>query len=99
MHDINGDVINLFRIIREQPEELAALIQWTPYTRKEYVDSHDTAINDIEKARKFLVRCWQSIRVKIRSISGWKCKGTADEYHHLRQWNNLPADILKVPID
>ncbi|MFJ8064881.1 DNA adenine methylase [Psychrobacillus sp. NPDC096426] len=96
INDIDGDVVNLFRVIRERPEELAHTIHWTPYSRKEYKDSHEIANEEIEKARRFLVRCWQSIRVKTGSISGWKCRGTSDEYHHLRQWNNLPADILVV---
>lgn len=96
INDIDGDVVNLFRVIRERPNDLAQAICWTPYSRKEYIDSHIDAEDDIEKARRFLIRCWQSIRVKTGSISGWKCSGTIDEYHHLRQWNNLPEDILLV---
>jgi len=96
INDIDGDIVNLFRVIRERPKELAQAIQWTPYAREEYIAAHDIEIDEIEKARKFLIRCWQSIRVKTGSISGWKCRGTSDEYHHVRQWNNLPADIFKV---
>lgn len=96
INDIDSDVVNLFRVIRERPDELSRNIEFTPYAREEYIESHVDEIEEIEKARRFLIRCWQSIRVKTGSISGWKCRGTSDEYHHLRQWNNLPSDILKV---
>ncbi|WP_317259347.1 DNA adenine methylase [Paenibacillus baimaensis] len=34
VNDLDGDVVNLFRIIRERPEELAGVVHWTPYARR-----------------------------------------------------------------
>jgi len=70
INDISGDVVNLFRIIRERPEELVQAIQRTPYAREEFKAAHKLATDEVERARRFLVRCWQSIRVKTGSISG-----------------------------
>lgn len=50
----------------------------------------------MERARRFLVRCWQSIRVKTGSISGWKCRGTPDDSYRVKQWNELPEKISAV---
>lgn len=36
VNDLDGDVVNLFRQIREAPERLADAIYWTPYARAEY---------------------------------------------------------------
>lgn len=36
VNDLDGDVVNLFRQIREDPERLADAIYWTPYARVEY---------------------------------------------------------------
>lgn len=36
VNDLDGDVVNLFRQIRENPERLADAIYWTPYARVEY---------------------------------------------------------------
>lgn len=96
INDIDGDIVNLFSVIRDHPERLAELVQWTPYAREEYIRSHEQIDDPIERARRFLIRCWQSIRVKTGSMSGWKCRGTADETYHVRQWNRIPADIFKV---
>lgn len=36
VNDLDGDVVNLFRWIRTDPERLAQAIYWTPYAREEY---------------------------------------------------------------
>lgn len=96
VNDISGDVINLFHVIREQPDALARAVRWTPYARDEYKAAHTLAPDEVENARRFLVRCWQSIRVKTGSISGWRCRSTADDAYRVKQWNNLPENIAMV---
>lgn len=96
INDLDGEVINLFKVIRDHPNELTRILIFTPYSRQEYLDSHIPVENDIEKARRFLVRCWQSIRVKTGSISGWKCRGTHDDSYRIKQWNELPDKISAV---
>lgn len=96
INDIDGDVVNLFRVIRDRPEDLARAVHWTPYSREEYRDAHRSDPSDLERARIFLVRCWQSIRVKTGSISGWKCRATPDDSYRIRQWNELPEKIATV---
>lgn len=34
--------------------------------------------------------------MKTGSISGWKCRGTADDSYRVKQWNNLPDKITTV---
>ena len=36
INDIDARVVNLFKQIRERPEELARLIEFTPWARDEY---------------------------------------------------------------
>lgn len=36
VNDLDGDVVNLFNWIRNDPERLAHAIYWTPYARQEY---------------------------------------------------------------
>ncbi len=40
VNDLDGNVVNLFRVIRECPEELTRFIYWTPYSREEYYESY-----------------------------------------------------------
>jgi DNA adenine methylase len=71
INDIDGNVVNLFKLIREQPEELARLIEFTPWARDEYYASYEPTDDPLEKARRFLVRCWQGYGTDISKKVGW----------------------------
>ncbi|QGQ95845.1 DNA adenine methylase [Paenibacillus psychroresistens] len=90
INDIDGEIVNLFTVIRNYPEEIARLIQLTPYARDEYNAAHDISDDELERARRFLVRCWQAIRPKTNSKSGWRCRSTIRDAFHVKQWCSLP---------
>ena len=71
INDLDENVVNLFKVIRQHPEELSKLIEFTPWSRQEYRQSYDLTGDNIEDARRFLVRCWQAIGTKTSDISGW----------------------------
>lgn len=61
-NDINGDVVNFFKVLRDKAEDLAALLYLTPVARQEYDDCWDmTGCSDVERARRFYVRVRQSV--------------------------------------
>lgn len=60
-NDLDGEVVNFFKMLREQPDELLRLIALTPYSREEQRQAfEEEEISDIERARRLYVRCWQS---------------------------------------
>lgn len=73
-NDINGRVVNFFRVLRDKPDELIPLLEMTPHSKKEYDDAwfieEDT---DVEAARKFFVRTQQSIWAAgaQEKVKGW----------------------------
>lgn len=71
INDLDESVVNLFRVIREHPEQLSKLIEFTPWSRQEYRNSYKSTGDSIEDARRFLVSCWQAIGTKTSDISGW----------------------------
>ena len=67
INDLDGEIINLFRCIRERPEELMRAVAYTPYSRGEYEQAWDhfkaggqVRPDGIEAARLTLVRYWQA---------------------------------------
>ena len=54
INDIDGDVVNFFRVCREDPERLSRLISLTPWAREEYKDCYEKADDAVERARRFL---------------------------------------------
>ena len=55
INDLDSNIVNLFRVLRDRPEELRRAIELTPYSREEYeqaVESFDHP-DPLEKARRF----------------------------------------------
>jgi len=101
VNDLDDEVINLFRIIRESPHSLTEAIKNTPYARSEYNNACKEAkspAGDIEKARRFLVRCWQGFGYRTRGEKvGWKTDIAGREAAYaLRAWNDVPTRIQEA---
>ena len=82
-NDIDGEVVNFFRVLRDNPEELIRIITLTPFSREEYHnaiygDTND--ISDIERARRFYVKARQTRTglAQTASLGRWaNCKETS----------------------
>jgi DNA adenine methylase len=58
INDYDSEIYNLFLQIRDNAEQLAFLIEHTPWSRREYNEAFETSSSPIEKARRFLIRTW-----------------------------------------
>lgn len=62
-NDVDGDLVNFFRILRDQPDELIRKIGLTPFSREEFEEAIEAAghgeIDPVERARHFFVRARQ----------------------------------------
>ena len=97
INDLDGDVVNLFRVIRDCPDELARLVRWTPYSREEYYNSYHTGgVDDIERARRFLVRCWMARGARSSDRNGWRHIIDHSGPRPVKQWNQVPEKIMAI---
>ncbi|MDF2573040.1 MAG: methyltransferase [Sporomusa sp.] len=97
INDLDGNVVNLFKTIRENSLELAALIEMTPWSRAEYnyVRDNEPTGDPLEDARRFLVRCWQGFGAKTSCRTGWAFDRTGTVYKP-QLWQKLPKRILDI---
>jgi DNA adenine methylase len=58
-NDLDGEIVNLFRVVREHGEKLSRLIYLTPYSRNEYIKSFEHTDDPVEKARRTIIRSFQ----------------------------------------
>ena len=98
INDADGEIVNLFTCIREHPEALSRAIALTPYSREEYERVWEDGISGeadpVERARRTLVRYWQTHGSCSYYKSGWKNDRAGREYAYaVRYWNQLPAWI------
>ncbi len=94
INDVDGNIVNLFRVCREYPEELAAAINLTPFAREEFCDCYAQADNMIERARRTLVRFHQSFGTSNSSRNSWRNVQTYGGPKCATMWNNLPDIIV-----
>lgn len=60
-NDLDGNVVNFFRVLRDRPDELIRKIRLTPWARAEYELSLEPCEDEVERARRFFVSSKQSI--------------------------------------
>jgi len=63
-NDIDGEVVNFFRVLRDSRDELLYQIGMTPFSREEFLGAIETNgngqhLSDIERARRFFIRARQ----------------------------------------
>ena len=63
-NDIDGEVVNFFRILREQKDELLYSIGMTPFSREEFMtairtNGNEKNLSPLERARRFFIRARQ----------------------------------------
>lgn len=94
INDLSGDVVNLFRVIRERGEELAALIEMTPWAREEYERSYEPCDDALERARRFVVRVWQANSADLTARVGWRNVGPQGNASTSAVWRGVPERVL-----
>ena len=84
-NDIDGEVANFFRVLRDQKESLIEAIGLTPFSREEFyqavsVNGNARQLSDLERARLFFIRARQARTglAQTASLGRWaNCKNTS----------------------
>src|SRR5262245_5270668 len=84
-NDMDGEVVNFFRVLRDKKAQLVEAIGLTPFSREEFyravsVNGKAEALSDLERARLFFVRARQARTglAQTASLGRWaNCKNTS----------------------
>ena len=101
-NDIDGDINNLFRVLRHQHQDLMRLIEFTPArSRATFHEAvltlHDPGADPLNRAWAFLVVAHQVFRSKhprLHGPSGYAAVKAAKKC--IPQWINLPDTIKQI---
>lgn len=96
INDLNGEVVNFFRVLREKPEELAEKLRLTPFAREEYYSCYEEGgeESDVEKARKFAVKCWQGFGSSNVYKNGFRSSQRSSSPYTTKEWRGLPERLI-----
>ena len=100
INDLSVDVINYFKVLRDEPFELIERLQLTPYGRDEYENAYiyNETDNDVEKARKFAVRCWQGFGSSNLYKNGFRSSQQSNSPITTKAWRELPETLKEVTL-
>lgn len=95
INDIDSNVTNLFKCMREDPRRLAAKVALTPYSRDEYVNAYEDKADTYDQAVNFLIKCCQGRGFRTTGEKvGWKRDIQGREaMYAVRSWVQLPQMI------
>lgn len=58
VNDLDEEIINFFKVVRDRANELRNKLVYTPYARQEYELAFEGCTDEVERARRFCIRCW-----------------------------------------
>lgn len=61
INDVDGRVVNFFRVLRDKPNELIELINLSPWAEDELSFCLIPSNSPIEDARRFFMACWMNV--------------------------------------
>lgn len=104
VNDLDGQVVNFFKVCRDSPDEFARALTLTPFSRQEYMQIQEDRAGEeikltgepIEDARRSAIRCCQSFGSKLHDRCGWKNTKHTTGPINPRLWNNLPDTVYDV---
>lgn len=93
-NDLDGDMVALFRALRDTPAELAEAIALTPFAREEHEVSYQDADTDVERARRVLVRShFGHGSSGIHRSTGFRAAGMRAGTLPVHGWMTLPETV------
>lgn len=102
INDLDGDIVNVFKVLRDQPEELIRAVSLTPYAREEFrlCRSDRSTLEPLERARRFVVASMMTVNGTSGSVhSGFSF---SDSYvrggreARVNRWYQLPDRLHDV---
>jgi len=103
-NDIDGEVVNFFRVLRDQKNQLVEAIGLTPFSREEFyhaITVDPQAVSPLERARCFFVRARQ-VRTGLAqraSLGRWaNCRNTsrAGMSGSISRWLGSITDLPEI---
>ncbi|MEX2410507.1 MAG: DNA adenine methylase [Candidatus Paceibacterota bacterium] len=103
INDIDSEIVNVFKQLRENPEKLYKVLELTPYAREEFENAiikNTTNASELERARIFLIQAMMAINGVFGEAQGGFSYSQSYSRNgrdaRVNRWCNLPDRLSKV---
>jgi len=97
-NELDGQIVNLFRVCREQPEALISQLRLTPFAREEFALSYEDSADALEQARRTVVRSFMGFGSTAASgeKTGFRANSDRSGTTPAHDWANFPDALRAV---
>lgn len=78
INDIDDELANLYRVMRDRGSEMRRLCELTPHSRSELALAYEMAIDPVEKARRTVVKSFFGIGDSVFNRNGMRASRTSN---------------------
>ncbi len=111
-NDLDHEVVNFFRVVRDHGEELRRKLELTPFSREEFLEAWYPSDDSIEQARRTVIRSFMGFgsaavtltrapRSKSRgglALTGFRANSNRSGTTPAHDWNNYPESLSTIII-
>lgn len=99
-NDLDGEIVNVFRVARDRGDELRRALELTPFARSEFVDSYIPADDPLEQARRTILRSFQGFgsAAVCGETSGFRANSNRSGTTPAHDWRNY-ADVFGTLVE
>lgn len=96
-NDLDGEMVNLFRVARDRGEELVRAVEMTPFAREEFELSYEEAEDAVERARRTVARCYMGFGSNaLNRSTGFRACSTRSGTTPAADWRNFPEALRAI---
>jgi DNA adenine methylase len=98
-NDLDGEIVNVFRVVRDRGEDLIRAIELTPFSRAEFDASYSTPTEDpLEQARRTILRSFQGFgsAAACGERTGFRSTSSRSGTTPAHDWRNYPAKLPEL---
>lgn len=95
-NDLDGEVVNLFRVVRQDSRRLARELALTPFARDEYRESFESVEDPLDMARRTVIRSFMgfgSNAINRTVKSGFRANSNRSGTTPAHDWANYPRNL------
>ncbi len=91
-NDLDGEIVNLFRVARDQGEALRCALELTPFARAEFAISYEPSADPLEQARRTVVRAFMGFGSNSHNkVTGFRSNSNRSGTTPAMDWSHYPA--------
>tara|TARA_S200002703_G_C3774566_1_gene238468 strand:- start:47 stop:721 length:675 start_codon:yes stop_codon:yes gene_type:complete len=96
-NDLDDEIVNLFRVVRDNGRELIEKLELTPFSRVDFKESYESTNHPIEQARRTVARSYMGFGSNAHNKkTGFRCNSNRSGTTPAHDWRNYPKAVTAM---